>query len=419
MIWTKKIRAGALQLVLFVGAIIMVLLASFLVLAYTHDFFEKKTDLAIDLIQAADQGLVDSFEKEMALGVPLDVTSQNELGITVSVTHKYWGVLPLRNAVATKGKQEFIKWALVGVSEPLKPALFLRDQQRPMVIAGQAQIVGNAFLPERGIKPGNIRGQGYNRSQLVYGQQQKSSDQLPQFTNEWNTQVQQLTGLSQEPTGETLAIEKEKVLKNSFKEPMKVFKGSTIRLEHLNLTGHIMVWATKKIIVENNCRLQDVVLIAPEIEIKKGFRGSLQALATKNINVGESCELEYPSVLLVNKNQNYIDDFKVNLSIASKTDVRGMVIFRQPTTGENSFIPDLRLAKNAQLMGELFCAGNLELRGTIYGNVTTEAFMVNENGNSYQNHLFNGKINSSLLPEAYGGLWYNNTLINQVVKWLY
>ncbi len=56
MIILRKIKAGALQFVLFVGAIIAVLLMSFLLLTYTHQHFEKKTDVLIEVLRSADYG---------------------------------------------------------------------------------------------------------------------------------------------------------------------------------------------------------------------------------------------------------------------------------------------------------------------------------------------------------------------------
>ncbi|MEX0274330.1 MAG: hypothetical protein AB3N16_08135 [Flavobacteriaceae bacterium] len=419
MIWAKKIKAGALQLVLFVSTIIAVLLLCFLLLTHSQNLFVKKTDLTVQLIQAADEALRDSFEETILPNEAVDIITKNDLGISVSVTQTNWGVLPMRTVRATRGKLSFDKRALIGAAQPNRAALYLQDQQRPMVIVGRAQIVGDAFLPERGIKPGNIRGYSYNRSKLIYGQQKQSKTELLQFANAWQNQMQQLTNPSFSPKGEALTLEKGLVLKNSFKQPLQVVRGGSIRLEQIDLTGHIMVWASQKITVESTCQLQDVVLIAPHIEIKKGFRGTVQALASESIIVGKSAQLQYPSVVLVHRFKNENDNQKAHITLAADTDVRGLLFFQQLAKEERSFKAHVSIAEKAQLMGELYCSGNLELKGSVFGNVTTRGFVALENGSSYQNHLFNGQINSSLLPMAYGGLWYEDTPLNQVMKWLY
>jgi hypothetical protein len=422
MIVAKKLKAGALQLVLFVSTLIAVLLMCFLLLAHTQKLFVKKSGLMVALIQAADSGLTYSFDRKMRPGEKIEIPLQNDFGISVSVTNQYWGVLPLRKSIATKGKLSFDKLAFIGLAQPDNTALFLQDEQRPMVIAGNSQITGDAYLPERGIKPGNIRGFGYNKPQLVYGKKKKSTARLPLFADELNIQIRQLTSGIFEPKGESFAMKQGLVLKNSFKAPLKALKGSTIRLKQAQLSGHIMVWATRKIVVESSCILQDVVLIAPEIEIKRGFQGNLQAIASESITVAENCVLTYPSVLLVNqkkqqKQQNKM--YEPAISIASNADIRGSVLFLQSSEEEKSFGAHIVMADNALLTGELYCMGNMDLRGNVFGKVTTKGFVALENGNIYQNHLFNGKIDRSLLPKSYGGLLYKNTQLNQVIKWLY
>ncbi|PRX57190.1 hypothetical protein [Flagellimonas meridianipacifica] len=414
-----KIKAGALQLVSFVSTLIAVLLLCFLLLAHTHDLFVKKTDLTIDLIKAADQGMQFAFTKSMAVGETLKIPLRNDFGISVEVSHGYWGVLPLRKAIAKKGKIKFEKWAFTGVTPTEHTALYLQDKQRPMVIAGNAKIIGDGYLPKLGIKPGNIRGYGYNRPQLIYGKQQQSRDKLPFLVDGVQTQIVQLSSQQHIPDGEPFDLKKNLVLKNSFKNPLKVLRGANIRLERARLSGHIMIWATQKISVEANCQLQDVVLIAPEIVIKRGFQGNLQALASRSISVGPSCILQYPSVLLVHKGQPQNQLTQANIDIGPDTDFRGMLVYHGSPSAETTYQPHITIAESAQLTGEIHCMGNLELKGSIYGTVHTQAFIALENGNSYQNHLFNGKIDALQLPVGYGGLLYENKQMNQIMKWLY
>ncbi|MAU27264.1 MAG: hypothetical protein CMH48_09975 [Muricauda sp.] len=419
MVWAKKVKAGALQLVLFVSVVVAVLLLCFVLLAHTHNLFRKKTNLMVEVIQAADSGLEHSFEMEFDAGEPLDIPVANEVGISVEVQRKYWGLLELRTAIATKGKLKFEKSALVGNSILKRNALFLQDKQRPMVIAGNAQIRGDAYLPERGIKPGNIKGHGYYGPQLVYGNQKQSKAQLPELSRDLQGQLKQLSTIISAPFGEEVALGKEMVLKNSFRNPLKIIKGGEIRLQNIHLAGHVMVWATQNIVVDATAILKDVVLMAPKIEIRKGFQGSLQAFATKAIEIGEGCYLAYPSVLLVDERHVGSEQRNPAISIAAQTDFRGFMIYQNGESDEHRSRAHIKIAKNAQVMGEVYCQENLELKGSVKGTVTTGAFIALENGSSYQNHLFNGIINSTQLPPEYAGLTYEGQKANQVMKWLY
>src|SRR5690606_36425267 len=104
MIWSKKIRAGALQFVLFIGAIIAVLLLAFVLLSHTHALFDKKTDITVDLIQTVDRGMFQSFDQNREPGKPWEPSQYNDLEIQTSVQTEYWGVLEKRSVTAKKGK---------------------------------------------------------------------------------------------------------------------------------------------------------------------------------------------------------------------------------------------------------------------------------------------------------------------------
>ena len=414
--------AGALQFVLFIGAIIAVLLMSFVLISHTHTLFKKKTDVTIALIQAADRGLEYSFSQSMQNGDILQVPDQDEIGITVTVQKKYWGLLEMRRVLAKKGKLAFEKTGFVGHGQNEISALYLKENQRPMVIAGDAKITGTAQLPERGIKMGNIQGYGYTRPQLVYGRRQRSTSTLPKLDRELIGQLQKTSNPYFEPIGEEVDFKKGTVLKNSFKEETKTIKGLIIDLEQVTLSGNIMVWASKKIVVHPSAELHDVVLVAPHIEIKEGVRGNLQAIASEWIEVGKRAQLDYPTVLTVHQSKNTskeMGDSRIpNILLESGASVAGIVLYVGQEEPKD-IGPHVKIEENAQVIGEVYCSRNLELKGSIYGNATTDAFIAMENGNAYQNHLFHGKLDATMLPLGYGGLCYEDKQANTILKWLY
>ncbi|UJH68667.1 hypothetical protein [Allomuricauda sp. SCSIO 65647] len=419
---TKKIRAGALQFVLFIGAIVAILLLSFVLVSYSHNLFLKKTDVWVEVIQAADSGLERSFDQDMNAGATFEVPVMNDSGISVSVEKEYWGVLEIRKVKSEKGKMGFEKWAFVGHADEKRYALYLQDHQRPLVLAGNTKITGTAFLPEKGVKMGNIYGNSYYAPKLIYGEKRQSQASLPVFDPEIREQIEKLTSPIVVPKGEEIILKKGMVHKHSFKKPTQIIKGTHIQLEQVALSGNIMVWASDKIMVGALSKLHDVLLVAPHIEIEKGFLGNLQALASESITVGEGCQLGYPTVLWVHQEimgdppQN---DIHPNIMVDSYAHVRGVVIFQSKGGEANRFKPHVKIDENAKVVGEVYCSENLELKGSVHGSVTTGGFVALENGNSYQNHLYNGSINSSLLPMKYAGIEFEGKPINQVTKWLY
>lgn len=429
MIILGKIKAGALQFVLFVGAIIAVLLMSFLLLTYTHQHFEKKSDVLIEVLRSADYGMAASLMDDFPLEVIHSIDRASDIPITITVKREFWGVFEKRTVLTSHNNTNYTKTALIGgKDEEELPALYVNDHQRPIILAGYAKITGMAFLPEQGLKMGNISGNSYNRSQLLYGKSMKSNSVLPNLSLELENQVDRLANKKDVPKGEIINRLPTEGIQNSFEAETLVYKDRVVHLKSIVLTGNIIIVADDKIIVEPSARLNDILLIAPEIVIQNGVNGAFQAIATETIQVGKNCNLEYPTALLVNKKfavaeveQSGQSQFNQTSSIYldSNTNVSGMVMVLDEAK-TRQYIPELKIEKNTIVNGEVYCSKNVELKGTVNGMVSTDGFIALENGSVYQNHIYNGTINSENLSNAYTGILLASRKGNKkVMKWLY
>ncbi|MEX0290067.1 MAG: hypothetical protein AB3N14_13235 [Flavobacteriaceae bacterium] len=422
MRWNSSIKAGALQFVLFIGAIIAVLLMAFLLISHTHSYFDKKTEISINLFQAAEQALYLAFEKDKDLGDVM-LPNNDENNITVEVSRDRWGVFEKWTSKATHQNQAFVRTVLAGAKkDPQKSALYLQDKQRPLIIAGGAKITGDAYLPEQGIRPGNIAGQSYYRDQLLYGNQKQSTAELPILDPGLLAHLQSLMNseaLSQE---ETIYLSPKQEVKNSFQAPTKVISGASIRLEGVRLAGNVLIRAYERIIVEPNARLQDIILVAPEIIIEDRVTGYFQAVATERITVGKNSLLGYPSALVVlnDLSAEAVDEKNTepNIILDNGAEVRGLMVYLG-SNKEQSPKPRIKISEKSRVLGEIYCSKSLELKGQVSGSVMTASFMARENGSIYQNHLFHGTINSSELPASYAGLIFNTKSSKTIGKWLY
>ena len=422
MRWPRKINAGALQFVLFMGTVIALLLMGFLLVSHTHNHFFKQTDQMVAVIRASEAGIINYLNRSPLSENGAPKPSFAFEGTEVSVVSDYWGVFRKVSSTARKGKQWFRKSALIGVAKDTLNALYLEDHQRPMVIAGDALIRGTAYLPERGIKMGNIRGQGYFREQLIYGTQRKSTSDMPQLQPALENYLKQLTHSADDPSTEELQLSGNSNLQNSFFNGLKMLKEETIILEHTRITGHIMIWAGRKIVVEPSATLKDVILVAPEIIILDGVEGYFQAIASEKLSVGKHCSLAYPSALLIYPTEKKVESNNVeepDLFIDENSSVKGIVGYYS-VENEGQYAPQLSIAPTTVVEGEVYCSNNLELKGTVLGTVYTSGFIAMEQGSVYMNHLFKGKIDNPGLAEAYAG-WelQDNSRSNKIVKWLY
>ncbi|WP_394748236.1 hypothetical protein [Spongiimicrobium salis] len=418
----RKVRAGALQFVLFIGAVIAVLLLTFVLLSHSHSLFGKQTQRLVQLVKGADMGLSVALKSPLPLGDTIPLPSHGNEAIVLKGVREYWGVYEKIAINARTEAHHFDKVALVGngITEDF-PALYLEDNERPMIIVGGAKITGDAFLPKQGIRTGNISGNSYYHSNLVYGRQRQSGKKLPPLNKELQRYLQDVGRPTPgSTTTDANVLSSGAILQQSFKESTLFIFGSTINLSRVRLSGNIVVSASRKIIVDPSAVLEDVLLSAPEIEIKDRVRGKFQAIARQHISIGTQCELEYPSALVVTAERPTVQGLqRPLLHMKPNAHVRGALVVLG-NFEEQRFYPQLKMEEKASLVGELYCEQNLELKGSVIGRVNTAAFMALENGSIYQNHLYQGTIDRSLLPSQYAGLLYESNTPNKTVsKWLY
>ncbi|MBC6999637.1 hypothetical protein [Cytophaga sp. FL35] len=413
-----KIKAGALQFVLFIGVVIALLLTGFVLITYTHNFFHKQTDTSIALIENTQNAFsyAAGSNNENDLAIP----SFNDLNIETTVSKSYWGVYEKYAVLSKFKRQQFTRSALIGKGiESGFKVLYLKDNQRPLVIAGSAKITGDVALPEQGVRMGNISGNSYYRNKLIYGRQNTSRSKLPMLDTGLLTNLDRILE-GPDNVENRIQLKKGGAYKNSFQKPTDLIIDHTIVLSDLSLTGNFIVYATHRIVVEPSAYLNEVILVAPEINIKNNVKGSFQAISTNNISVGKNCELTYPSaiVLFENSEKDELKKSDIPLQIGMGSVINGSVLYLGDIEKQRYF-PQIKVENEALIRGEIYCKGNLELKGTVLGNVTTNGFLAIENGSIYQNHLYNGVIDGSGLPKEYVGMVVGESITKKVAKWLY
>lgn len=418
-----KVKAGALQLTLFIVVVIALLLASFLIFVHTYTQFNVQSDFVIETVQDANNGIQHTLYTHVPLNDSLSFQHNAEDYKTLKITRTYWGFFEKVFSEASIKNYKFEKVALIGGKQPKlnRTALFLEDNNKPLVVVGKTKIGGLAYLPERGIKTGHISGHSYYGDRLVHGSIRKSS-QFPKVSSEL---IEHLKNISTEEWANFIDISKSQTFKNSFFEPLQlVYSPDEIYLEDISLIGHIMVQSHTAIVVRSSSNLKDIVLMAPKIEIEDNVIGTFQVIASESITVGNNCKMNYPSALVVYNDGTVIPreheklDFKNNaITIDTGTTING-VVFWNVTSMARNYEPQILINENAVVNGEVFCNSNLELKGSVNGTIYTSNFVAKQSGSIYQNHIYNGTVSIDGLPQEYIGLPFE-TSKKGIMKWLY
>lgn len=418
-----KVKAGALQLTLFIVIVIALLLASFLIFVHTYTQFNVQSDFVIETVENANNGIQHTLRTHVPLNDSLSFQPNAEDYKTLKIKRTYWGFFEKVFSRASIKNYKFEKVALIGGKQPKlnRTALFLEDNNKPLVVVGNTKIEGLAYLPERGIKTGNISGHSYYGDRLVYGSTRKSN-QFPKVPSEL---LENLKNINPEEQATFIDISKTQTFNNSFFQPLQiVYSPDEIRLEDLSLIGHIMVQSQTAIVVGASSNLKDIVLMAPKVEIEDNVIGAFQVIASEAITVGNNCKLTYPSALVVYddgsvipREQEKMDSKNSAITIDTGTSING-VVFWNVTSMARNYQPQILINEHAVVNGEVFCNSNLELKGTVNGTIYTSNFVAKQSGSIYQNHIYNGIVSIDGLPQEYVGLPFE-TSKKGIMKWLY
>lgn len=411
-----------MQFAILVATIIAILLGSFLTLSQTHLFFNAQSRILVNVIDSANAGIEYSLKKEHVISDSISI--ENEIYNTRIKKTSWGGYLKINSKASAKTKS-FSKTALTG-SKASNPALgiYLSEDKLPLVLVGNTVIEGNAYVSDLGIKPGIISGHYYNGKDLVKGTISSGKGTLPDLDPIWLNDIRRLQEYI--PFNSDEVIQREAINKNSFFEKTYfVYDENKIILNEIYI-GNIIIKSETEVVITNDARLTDVVVIAPKITIEKGFKGSASFIAEERIALAENIQLEYPSSLIVinTKIDEYIPVQKGEepIFIAGNSTIAGTVIYldereEKMDTKMNSFT-HIAIAPMGTINGYVYCQGNVELMGKVIGTIYTNRFLAREFGSVYINHIYNGKVLGRDLDPAFGGLPFKES-DKAIVKWLY
>ncbi|WP_299524222.1 hypothetical protein [Winogradskyella sp.] len=416
-----KLKAGALQLVTFVVVVIALLLSAFILLIHIHQQFRIKSNHTIETVSLVNKGIKAVLQEDIALEDTVAVSLYDEDYKSLNIHRSFWGIYEKAHAKAKIKHTKLSKVALIGnrITGLDAPTLYLKDNNKPLVLVGHTKINGKASLPKRGVKSGNIAGQSYYGEHYIYGSTSLSGE-LPKLNHELLNYLKNLKqrDLNAKKT-EYINLKGNKVFKNTFENPLQlVYSPSDIVLAEVSMIGHLVIQSETKITVNETAKLNDVLLIAPVIEITSNVTGALQAFATERIDVAKDVSLTYPSALVLQQDYEKEQTDKAKaIFIDDDSKISGQILVLGQTQPDN-YEAQLKINANAMVEGMIYCEQNLELRGTVYGSVYTNNFIIKERGSIYQNHLFNAFVDRSELTSKFVSLGFENSK-KGIAKWLY
>lgn len=410
-----------MQFAILISVLVALLLGAFLLLTHVQSFFRIKSQELVQAFETSNATLLKSLDAV----APSKDTIVTELGATTTkINASYNGAWVRQYSSVTSHNRKVERTALSGSKHSDKtPNLYLANTNSPLVVVGNTRLEGNSYLPKQGIKAGNISGTYYQGNNLYYGRVIESNETLPQLDQDWITYLENVfNGALQE---EIVSVSLTKELKNSFRKPTKlVLSFDPVFLVDEKITGNIIIQSRSKIVVGPGTQLTDVTLVAPQIIIKNGVKGSFQSLATKSIKIGKECYLSYPSsAVLLDKNRvvenaQNVPNTNSDFSIDSSTVIEGAVVYlKNKENDENRIKTHISIAPRTEVVGEVYCQGNVDFQGIIRGSLYTQQCIAKQFGSVYLNHIYNGRVLVNPVSD-YAGLPFVNSK-KSIAKWLY
>lgn len=420
----KKLSAGALLYAVFLTFIVSVISSAFLLSAYNHNIYFEHALTKVKVISNVNSAI------NFALSNPGTISMSQENSImlfensteTVNISKKNWGLYELFTATATMNGFSFSKTALSGddLQSDEKIALYLTDKNNYLSICGNTILKGTCYLPQLGPKRAYIEGQSFTGSELVSGEIKKSNSYLPALNNETLKNI--LSKLNFViTTGDSVKMmtefTKSDSIINSFSKKTLIIESSeNIVIKNKFIKGNVIIMSPKSVEISSNAQLDDIIIYASSIKIRKGFSGAMQAIAADSLIVEENSKLIYPScVALINNNNKKTTS---HIRICEKASINGAVVLAKENKSETSQAI-LIIENDACIQGLVYCNDKTEHKGTINGSLYCDKLILKTASSIYENHLLNSKIDFTALSKYYAspGL-FQSKMKKEVIKWL-
>ena len=163
------------------------------------------------------------------------------------------------------------------------------------MIGGNAKIIGNAVVPNEGIKKLNLTRKNMNNFSIE-GSVLKSKKELPKTRYEKNIPINEGKTFSYE------SLDKRNLTRRTFFQEVSVILLNQEELSNIEISGKYIIKSDRTIRITKSAKLEDVIIQSPRVIIESGFKGSIQIFATESVHLEKDVLLSYPSFIAVETN---------------------------------------------------------------------------------------------------------------------
>ncbi|MFN3753681.1 hypothetical protein [Flavobacterium sp.] len=321
-----------------------------------------------------------------------ETTLESETGLVSNFEMKTYGLLKVA-IVKSSLKNDTISSAhFVGHYANSQTAIYMTNFSNALSYAGNVKLIGDKVLPVKSVREKYINGIINNLSSE--GKIDLSESQLPSISEDLKKDYKSIK--SRLVSLKDLERENDSVYFNSFFNETLAIEVGYNTLSHKVIKGNFIIIAKDSMAVDETVVLEDVILQSPIIKIKKGFKGSIQAFASKKIVLENEITLRYPSIVSV---YNETDD-ESEIFIGENSTIYGAIIlFGSPMLKID--YNKIELSEKTLVIGDIYCSGKLMIGGAVYGSVFTNRLFSKTKSATYENCIINAEINILKRPDYF------------------
>lgn len=384
------IKAGSIAYAILICIVVGIFCYSLILMSGYSKIHQNMLDAHAELISnnaSAQEYFLSKIENIEEKKISMDVFDN---GIVSSGIVKPWGFYKILMTTSVFKKDTIQRFALIGQWQKEDGvALYLSDASRPLFMVEKAKITGNVFLPKAGIKAGYITSNAYRDTKFLLGTKRNSKTSLPKIDNidfAYDTDDIYRMDLKE--------VEDNVPLYNSFGKRTLVIESDTLVMNNKKLSGNIVMKFKDSIYIKKSNVLKDIIIDAPKVAFESGFTGNVQVLAENVVGLEEKVILKYPSGILMFKGN--VD--KREVIIGKKSKILGGIVIGDNNTGLDKMIT---VEEEAEVIGDIYCNGKLQLKGSVIGTVYTNNFYLKTEASAYDNYILNGIIDRKSLPDEF------------------
>ena len=268
----------------------------------------------------------------------------------MKVTQKAWGLYEVVTVETADGRAR--RSGIFGLRQPHADdcVLWYRNDNGAVTVTGRSHIGGVAYLPDNGLIYGQMQSVFFDGERLPLSNIRKSGEAMPPTDREATRLIAELFALGEETAGASLP---DSITVSFHRDEAEII--STAEIYDNYLAGQVIITGGR-VDIRSDAALWDVLVVADEIRVEDGFRGSVQLFARDSVLVGRSVELVHPSGIYAEKYAALGDGSMVN----------GYLIVNY--TGEEQIMqPVCRKSRLSRVRGLFYCSGIAQFQGITSG----------------------------------------------------